>query len=77
MMDLQTAYNVVSGLGFVICMYKINKLESDIDLLRSNALVTTLTSLMLTKALKTKGVIEDNDMDLNTELNIQDDERNN
>jgi hypothetical protein len=73
-MDLQTAYNVVSGLGFVICMYKINKLESDIDLLRSNALVTTLTSLMLTKALKTKGVIEDNDMDLNTELNIQDDE---
>jgi hypothetical protein len=76
-MDLQTAYNVVSGLGFVICMYKINKLESDIDLLRSNALVTTLTSLMLTKALKTKGVIEDNDMDLNTELNIQDDERNN
>jgi hypothetical protein len=47
-------------------MYKINKLESDIDLLRSNALVTTLTSLMLTKALKTKGVIEDNDMDLNT-----------
>jgi hypothetical protein len=74
MMDLQTAYNVVSGLGFVICMYKINKLESDIDLLRSNALVTTLTSLMLTKALKTKGVIEDNDMDLNTELNIQDDE---
>jgi hypothetical protein len=76
-MDLQTAYNVVSGLGFVICMYKINKLESNIDLLRSNALVTTLTSLMLTKALKTKGVIEDNDMDLNTELNIQDDERNN
>jgi hypothetical protein len=75
MMDLQTAYNVVSGLGFIICMYKINKLESDIDLLRSNALVTTLTSLMLTKALKTKGVIEDNDMDLNTELNIQDDER--
>jgi hypothetical protein len=74
MMDLQTAYNVVSGLGFIICMYKINKLESDIDLLRSNALVTTLTSLMLTKALKTKGVIEDNDMDLNTELNIQDDE---
>jgi hypothetical protein len=73
-MDLQTAYNVVSGLGFIICMYKINKLESDIDLLRSNALVTTLTSLMLTKALKTKGVIEDNDMDLNTELNIQDDE---
>ena len=73
-MDLQTAYNVVSGLGFVICMYKINKLESDIDLLRSNALVTTLTSLMLTKALKTKGVIEDNDMDFNTELNIQDDE---
>lgn len=74
-MDLQTAYNVVSGLGFVICMYKINKLESDIDLLRANALVTTLTSLMLTKTLKTKGVIEDNDMDLNTDFNIQDDER--
>jgi hypothetical protein len=74
-MDLQTAYNVVSGLGFVICMYKINKLESNIDLLRSNALVTTLTSLMLTKALKTKGVIEDNDMDINTDFNIQDDER--
>jgi len=74
MMDLQTAYNVVSGLGFVICMYKINKLENDIDLLRSNALVTTLTSLVLTKALKNKGVIEDNDMDLNTELNIRDDE---
>jgi len=73
-MDLQTAYNVVSGLGFVICMYKINKLENDIDLLRSNALVTTLTSLVLTKALKNKGVIEDNDMDLNTELNIRDDE---
>jgi hypothetical protein len=74
-MDLQTAYNVVSGLGFVICMYKINKLESDIDVLRANALVTTLTSLMLTKTLKTKGVIEDNDMDLNTDFNIQDDER--
>jgi len=74
MMDLQTAYNVISGLGFVICMYKINKLENDIDLLRSNALVTTLTSLVLTKALKNKGVIEDNDMDLNTELNIRDDE---
>jgi hypothetical protein len=74
-MDLQTAYNVVSGLGFVICMHKINKLESDIDVLRANALVTTLTSLMLTKTLKTKGVIEDNDMDLNTDFNIQDDER--
>ena len=74
-MDLQTTYNVVSGLGFVICMYKINKLESDIDVLRANALVTTLTSLMLTKTLKTKGVIEDNDMDLNTDFNIQDDER--
>jgi len=30
---------------------------------------------MLTKTLKTKGVIEDNDMDLNTDFNIQDDER--
>jgi hypothetical protein len=77
MIDLQTVYNIASVLGFVICMYKINKLENDIDLLRSNALVTTLTSLVLTKALKTKGVIEDNDMDINYELNIRENEGNN
>lgn len=67
-MDLQTAYNVVSGLGFVICMYKIGKLENAIGVLQANALVTTLTTLVLTKALKNKGVIEDQDMELDSEL---------
>jgi len=74
MMDLQTAYNVASGLGFVICMYKINKLENDNDALKTNALITTLTSLMLTKALKSKGIIEEDDMDFNAELNNHSDE---
>ena len=67
-MDLQTAYNVVSGLGFVICMYKISKLENAIGVLQANALVTTLTTLVLTKTLKNKGVIEDQDMELDSEL---------
>jgi hypothetical protein len=71
MMDLQTAYNAVSGLGFVICMYKIYKLENAIETLQTNALVNSITSFLITKTLKERNILSDEDMNVNLDKEIQ------
>ena len=61
--DLQTAYNV----GFLICMYKLNKLEKEINQLRNNQFVHTVTNLVMAKKLQEKGIIDDTDMSIEVE----------
>ena len=68
MIDLQTAYNIASVLGFVICMYKINKLENIVVILQANAVVATLTIMALNKTLKNKDIIQDSDLDIESEI---------
>ena len=65
--DLQTAYNVVSTFGFLICMYKLNKLEKEINQLRNNQFVHTVTNLVMAKKLQEKGIIDDTDMSIEVE----------
>jgi hypothetical protein len=65
--DLQTAYNVVSTFGFLICMYKLNKIEKELTQLRSNQFVHTVTNLVMAKKLQEKGIIDDNDMTIEVE----------
>lgn len=65
--DLQTAYNVVSTFGFLICMYKLNKVEKELNLLKNNQFIHTITSLVMTKKLQEKGIIDDKDMTIEIE----------
>ena len=65
--DLQTAYNIVSTFGFLICMYKLNKLEKEINQLRNNQFVHTVTNLVMAKKLQEKGIIDDTDMSIEVE----------
>lgn len=62
MIDLQTAYNIASAIGFFICMYKITKLQSQIDMLTINSVLNSMNSTVLNKLLKDKGVITEEDM---------------
>jgi hypothetical protein len=62
--NLQEAYNILSVIGFGICMYKIHKLEILIEVIKTNQLLNTLASFAITKTLKDKGIIEDNELDV-------------
>jgi hypothetical protein len=62
MIDLQTAYNISSAIGFFICMYKITKLQSQIDMLTINSVLNSMNNTVLNKLLKDKGVITEEDM---------------
>jgi len=59
---LQELYNIVSVVGFGFCMYKIHKLESVIEIMKSNQLVTSLINFTLTKTLKDKGILTGDEM---------------
>lgn len=70
--SLQNVYNIVSLLGFLICMYKISKLKEQIELLTVNSVLNSMNSTILNKLLKEKGVLTDDDM--NKEFNTMSDE---
>jgi len=63
-MTLQEAYNIASLFGFGICMYKIYKLEVMIEIIKTNQLLGALTSLALTKTLKDKNIIGENELEM-------------
>lgn len=73
MIDLQTAYNVASAIGFFICMYKISKLKEQIELLTVNSVLNSMNSTILNKLLTEKGILTNEDM--NKEFNDIKDER--
>ena len=62
--NFQEAYNIVSILGFLICMYKIYKLENAIKHVTTNQLLASMATIMMTKELKEKGLIGDLDIDI-------------
>lgn len=66
--SLQNAYNIVSLIGFLICMYKISKLQAQIDMLTINSVLNSMNSTILNKILKDKGVITEEDMHKNYDL---------
>ena len=63
-MSLQELYNILSVAGFGFCMYKIHKMEVMIELLKTNQLLGAMTSFALTKTLKNKGVIGDEELEM-------------
>jgi hypothetical protein len=63
-MSLQELYNILSIVGFGFCMYKIHKMEVMIELLKTNQLLGAMTSFALTKTLKNKGVIGDEELEM-------------
>jgi hypothetical protein len=62
--SLQEAYNIVSVIGFGICMYKIHKLEILIELMKTNQLLSAMASFAITKTLKEKGIIDENELSI-------------
>lgn len=62
--SLQEAYNVLSIVGFGICMYKIYKLETLVEVMKTNQLLSAMASFAITKILKEKGIIEENELDI-------------
>ena len=69
--DLQTAYNIVISFGFLICMYKLYKVEKELIQLRSNQFIHTVTSLVMAKKLQEKGIIDDIDMNIEVEKEVK------
>ena len=65
--DLQTAYNVVISSGFLICMYKLHKVEGELGQLRNNQFIHTITSFVMARKLKEKGIIGDDDIAIEIE----------
>jgi hypothetical protein len=63
-MSLQELYNILSIVGFGFCMYKIHKMEVMIELLKTNQLLGAMTSFALTKTLKNKGVIGEEELEM-------------
>lgn len=68
--SLQELYNIISVIGFGFCMYKIRKMETLIDVMKSNQLVSSMINFAVTKALKDKGILEGTELDI--ELNKED-----
>lgn len=67
--SFQEAYNVVSILGFLICMYKLYKLENTIKHITTNHVLSSLTTMIIIKKLEDKGIIDSSE--LNMEQNEQ------
>jgi hypothetical protein len=65
--NLHDAFNILSAFGFLICMYKLNKLEKEINQLKNNQFIHTVTNLVMAKKLQEKGIIDDNDMTIEVE----------
>ena len=65
-MNLQTIYNISSLVGFAICIYKIQKIETELSILKMSALLNSIAVFAVTNALKTKGIINDNDIESGT-----------
>ncbi len=68
--SLQELYNIVSVIGFGFCMYKIRKMEIVIEVIKTNQLMSSMVNFAVTKALKNKGILEGNELDL--EINKKD-----
>jgi hypothetical protein len=62
--SLQEAYNILSVVGFGICMYKIYKLEVLIEVMKTNQLLSAMASFAITKTLKEKGIIDENELSI-------------
>ena len=62
--SLQELYNIVSVIGFGFCMYKIRKMEALIEIMKNNQLVSSMINFAVTKALKDKGILEGNELDI-------------
>jgi hypothetical protein len=62
--NFQEAYNIVSVIGFGICMYKIHKLEILIELMKTNQILSAMASFAITKTLKDKGIIDENELSI-------------
>lgn len=62
--NLQEAYNILSAVGFGICMYKIYKLEQIINLLKTNQFLSSMANLAVVKVLKEKEIIGDKDLEI-------------
>lgn len=62
--SLQEAYNMLSIIGFLICMYKIYKLESTLKHITTNQLLSSITTMIVINELKDKGLIDDLDTKL-------------
>ena len=60
--SLQEAYNIVSVIGFGICMYKIHKLEILVELMKTNQILSAMANFAITKTLKDKGIIDENEL---------------
>jgi hypothetical protein len=62
--SLQEAYNILSVIGFGICMYKIHKLEILIEIMKTNQLLSAMANFAITKTLKDKGIIDENELSI-------------
>jgi hypothetical protein len=62
--NLQEAYNILSIIGFGVCMYKIYKLEILVGVMKTNQLLSAMASFAITKTLKDKGIIDENELDI-------------
>ena len=62
--SLQELYNIVSVIGFGFCMYKIRKMETLIEVMKTNQLISSMINFTVTKALKDKGILEGNELDI-------------
>jgi hypothetical protein len=60
--DLQTAYNVVVSFGFLICMYKLSKLERELNQLKNHQFIHTVTSFVMARKLKEKGIMDEDEI---------------
>jgi hypothetical protein len=67
--SLQEAYNMLSIIGFLICMYKLYKLESTLKHVTTNQILSSVTTMIVIKKLEDKGLIDS--LDINLEQNEQ------
>jgi hypothetical protein len=65
---LQELYNIISVVGFGFCMYKIRKLETVVEVMKTNQLLSAMTSFAITKTLKDKGLIDEIDENIFDEI---------
>ena len=61
--NLQTIYNIVSLLGFAICIYKIQKIEYKLSILQLSSVINSMATHSLLNTLKNKEIIEDKDLE--------------
>jgi hypothetical protein len=67
--SLQEAYNILSIIGFFICMYKLYKLENALKHVTTNQILSSVTTMIVIKKLEDKGLIDG--LDIKIEQNEQ------